>query len=39
MWAVDESGRLDHTLAAFALNMKSVHMLFNQRIIYIHLGA
>jgi hypothetical protein len=28
MWAVDESGRLDHTLAAF-----------NQRIVYIHLGA
>ena len=38
---VDESGRLDHTRAAFALNktMKSVHIPFDQRIHYIHLGA
>ena len=38
---VDESGRLDHTRAAFALNktMKSVHIPFDQRILYIHLGA
>jgi len=43
MWAVDESGRLDHTRAAFALNgtMKSVSVLvpFDQWILYIHLGA
>ena len=38
---VDESGRLDHTRAAFALNatMKSVHVPLDQRILYIHLGA
>ena len=40
---VDESGRLDHTRAAFALNktMKSVdlNIPFNQRIVYIHIGA
>ncbi|KAI9460424.1 TPR-like protein [Boletus coccyginus] len=38
---VDESGRLDHTRAAFALNktMKSVNVPFDQRILYIHLGA
>jgi CHAT domain-containing protein/tetratricopeptide (TPR) repeat protein len=39
---VDESGRLDHTRAAFALNetMKSVRNIpFDQRILYIHLGA
>ena len=39
---VDESGHLDHTRAAFALNktMKSVDtILFDQRILYIHLGA
>jgi CHAT domain-containing protein/tetratricopeptide (TPR) repeat protein len=39
---VDESGRLDYTRAAFALNktMKSVHDVpFDQRILYVHLGA
>ena len=38
---VDESGRLDHTRAALALNktMKSVHILFDQRISYIHPGV
>jgi CHAT domain-containing protein/tetratricopeptide (TPR) repeat protein len=39
---VDESGRLDHTRAAFALNetMKSVRNIpFDQRILYIHLGV
>ena len=39
---VDESGRLDHTRAALALNrtMKSVRDVpFDQRILYIHLGA
>ena len=38
---VDESGHLDHTLAAFALNktMKSANVPFDQRILYIHLGA
>ena len=38
---VDKSGRLDHTRAAFALNktMKSVDIPFDQRILYIHLGA
>ena len=38
---VDESGRLDHTLAAFALNktMKSVRIPLDQRVLYIHLGA
>ena len=37
----DESGRLDHTRAAFALNktMKSVNIPLDQRILYIHLGA
>ena len=38
---VDESGRLDHTRAAFALNktMRSVRIPLDQRILYIHLGA
>ena len=38
---VDESGCLDHTRAAFALNktMNSVNIPFDQRILYIHLGA
>ena len=38
---VDESGRLDHTRAAFALSkmMKTVNIPFDQRILYIHLGA
>ena len=39
---VDESGHLDHTRAALALNktMKSVRDIpFDQRILYIHLGA
>ncbi|KAF8431483.1 CHAT domain-containing protein [Boletus edulis BED1] len=38
---VDESGCLDHTRAAFALNktMKSVRIPLDQRILYIHLGA
>ena len=38
---VDESGRLDHTRAAFALNktMRSVDVPLDQRILYIHLGA
>jgi CHAT domain-containing protein len=38
---VDESGRLDHTRAAFALNktMRSVKVPLDQRILYIHLGA
>jgi CHAT domain-containing protein/tetratricopeptide (TPR) repeat protein len=38
---VDESGRLDHTRAAFALNktMKSVRIPLDQRILYVHLGA
>ena len=38
---VDESGRLDHTRAAFALNktMKYVHVPLDQRILYIHFGA
>ncbi|KAI9567585.1 CHAT domain-containing protein [Boletus coccyginus] len=38
---VDESGRLDHTRAVFALNrtMNSVRVPFDQRILYIHLGA
>ena len=37
---VDESGRLDHTRAAFALNktMKSIRTL-DQQILYIHVGA
>ena len=38
---VDETGRLDHTRAAFALNetMKSVDIPLDQRVLYIHLGA
>ncbi|KAI9570918.1 CHAT domain-containing protein [Boletus coccyginus] len=38
---VDESGRLDHTRAAFALNetMKTVVVPFDQRILYVHLGV
>ncbi|KAN0100614.1 CHAT domain containing protein [Tylopilus felleus] len=38
---VDESGRLDHTRAALALNrtMRSVDVPFDQRILYIHIGA
>jgi CHAT domain-containing protein/tetratricopeptide (TPR) repeat protein len=38
---VGESGRLDHTRAAFALNktMKFVDIPLDQRILYIHLGA
>jgi CHAT domain-containing protein len=38
---VDESGRLDHTRAAFALNktMRSVHVPLDQRILNIHLGV
>jgi len=40
-YMADESGRLDHTRAAFALNktMQSVNVPFDQRILYIHLGA
>jgi len=40
-YMVDESGHLDHTRAAFALNktMKSVDVPWDQRILYIHLGA
>ncbi|KAH0838884.1 hypothetical protein J3R83DRAFT_7311 [Lanmaoa asiatica] len=38
---VDESGCLDHTRAAFALHktMKKVDIPFDQRILYVHLGA
>ena len=38
---VDESGHLDHTRTAFALNktMRSVHIPLDQRIRYIHLGT
>ena len=38
---VNESGRLDHTRTAFALNktMRSVHIPLDQRIRYIHLGT
>ena len=38
---VDESGHLDHTRAAFALNktMKSADVPLDQKILYIHLGA
>ncbi|KAN0094909.1 hypothetical protein V8E55_003196 [Tylopilus felleus] len=38
---VDESGRLDYTRAAYALNqtMRSVNVPLDQRILYIHLGA
>ena len=37
----DESGRLEHTRAAFALSetMRPVHIPLDQRILYIHLGA
>ena len=37
----DESGRLDHTRAAYALRkaMRSVNIPLDQRILYIHLGA
>ncbi|KAI9567894.1 TPR-like protein [Boletus coccyginus] len=40
-YMVDESGCLDHTRAAFALNktIKSVHVPFDQQILYVHLGA
>ncbi|KAF8429907.1 CHAT domain-containing protein [Boletus edulis BED1] len=42
-YMVDESGRLDHTRAAFALNKtmeESVRIVpLDQRILYIHLGA
>jgi len=38
---LDESSRLDHTRAAFALNntMKTVDIPLDQRILYVHLGA
>ncbi|KAI9567584.1 CHAT domain-containing protein [Boletus coccyginus] len=38
---VDESGRLDHTRAAFALNktMKSMDVPWDQQVLYIHIGA
>ena len=38
---VDESGHLDHTRAAFALQktMRSVNIPLDQRILYIHIGA
>ena len=38
---VDELGCLDYTRAAFALNktMKTVNIPFDQRVLYIHLGA
>ncbi|KAI9463899.1 CHAT domain-containing protein [Boletus coccyginus] len=37
----DESGRLDHTRAAFALDktMRSVDIPLDQRVLYIHIGA
>ncbi|KAF8423713.1 hypothetical protein L210DRAFT_3569525 [Boletus edulis BED1] len=35
---VDESGCLNHTRAAFALN-KTMKLPLDQRILYIHLGA
>ncbi|KAH0827319.1 hypothetical protein J3R83DRAFT_3945 [Lanmaoa asiatica] len=40
-YMMNESGRLDHTRAAFALNktMKKVDIPFDQRILYVHLGA
>ena len=40
-YMVDKSGQLDHTHAALALNrtMKSVDILFDQRIIFVRLGA
>ena len=40
-YMVNDCGRLDHTRAAFALNetMKRVEIPFDQRILYIHLGA
>lgn len=38
---VDESGRLDYTRAARALNetMKTVNVPFDRRILYIHIGV
>ena len=38
---MDESGRLDYSRAALALNrtMKSVNVPFDQQILYIHIGA
>jgi CHAT domain-containing protein len=38
---VDDAGRLDHTLATFALNktMRFVNIPLDQRILYIHLSA
>ena len=38
---VDETGHLDHTRAAFALNktMEFVHAPLDRRILYIHLGT
>ncbi|KAG8217989.1 hypothetical protein J3R82DRAFT_6163 [Butyriboletus roseoflavus] len=38
---IDEHGRLDYTRAALALNrtMKTVDVPFDQRILYVHLGA
>jgi len=38
---VNDSGRLDYTRAAFALNktMKSVDIPLDQRVLYIHLGV
>ena len=38
---VDESGRLDYTRAAYALNrtMRSVNVPLDQQILYIHIGA
>ena len=40
-YMVDLCGRLDHTRVALALNktMQSVDILFDQRILYIHIGA
>ena len=41
-YMVDESGRLDHTRAAFALNKtmaSNVDVPLDQRIVYTHLGA
>ena len=40
-YMVNESGRLDHTRAAYALNMtmKSVNVPLDQYILYVHLGA
>ena len=38
---VNESGRLDYTRAAFALNktMETVNIPLDQRVLYVHLGA